>query len=60
MTGRKRPSAQIIADMDKCKRRIAKERDKLKALGEEIESMVDDDDRAVDALEEAIEALKEL
>lgn len=41
------------------KKRMAKERDILRKIHEELESLLDSDGRAVEALDEAVDALSE-
>lgn len=48
---------QIIKQLNACKARIAKERDKLRELIDECESIYSDCDEAVDDIERAADAL---
>jgi len=50
---------EILTKVKACKERIAKERDKLRDLISEIESIEDCTDRAVSDLESAADALSE-
>ena len=50
---------RIIAQVNACKKRIARERDKLRDLISEMESLEDCTDRAVRDLESAADSLSE-
>lgn len=54
---RKRTVAAIQRDIERSKDKIAKERDRLRELIHEVESIADDCDEAATALETAADAL---
>ena len=51
---------EAIEKMKESKRIIAAERDKLINLYDEVEALIDSNDRGLDALEESIDALSEM
>ena len=57
---RKRPKASILKSINACKTNIAKERDKLRNLIDELEEIHSDCDEAVQDLESAADSLSRL
>jgi hypothetical protein len=51
---------QIIAELERRKKALAAERDKLRKFEDEISELADTADRAMEALEVAIDSLSEL
>lgn len=51
---------QIISELERRKKALAAERDKLRDFESEVSELADTSDRALDALEEAIDCLSEL
>jgi uncharacterized coiled-coil DUF342 family protein len=49
--------AKLVRDIDRCKGKIAAERDKLREILSEVESIVEDCDEAHDELEAAVDCL---
>ncbi len=62
MTKRKPKTAGVATvrqQFEAAKKRIARERDKLRGLQDDIEDLLDPTDRSVESLQEAIDALSE-
>lgn len=55
-----RTPKQISQDIEATRRRIGKERDKLRELADEAEALIDSCDRADEGMKCAVEALSEL
>lgn len=51
--------AELVAQIDEAKAKIAEERDKLRQLGQELGDLLDSTNRGVEHLEAAIDALSE-
>lgn len=60
MSVKKKTVASLLVQVKASKARISKERDKLRDLIDELESIAEDCDAAIDDLERAADAMSEL